>query len=664
MGFESEREKESLLQNAVHAAIGCVWTKDSATRREVENYTAEFVKAVPLFVGRRWGLAAATGAFALGEVKTGDSLGMQSVEFTAGTAKGFLTKKAFDVFGVKDWNFAQKGMSMGAASRLLDVGLTPSNYVIDGHVDLHEGARRAVMNAGDAKALSVDVLTFGVARAVPGAFGREWARNGLLANSLTGATFGFTAGTLGELQHQWHNGDTVDFGKLLKAGTIEAGVMGLAAGVGHKLTGAEWQAKLNERQLRQALQLESSGISRATDGAKPTDPSGYTAYFLSDGAANAVRGLKIDGKIEPLRWTPPERLHVTESFGLKQSEGDAWAKDASQRNLQIRVIGHAMDNTGVEALHVALDGRSMRSDGLPYHITRSLADGRKAVESGPMIAKALEVQQARENGASSNVSAEDLGRYSYRKLATNEQFDVTFEPRFRESSTQPKEVKEKTSKPEIPFEQLAPKMQVITALKATPPEYLTNLIATRTPEQRAGSYFDLSPDQLKAVLFRAQWEPYNPLDAKGQPIIMGEAKGYRATIDGGRLGMAEISSLPDSAPLYLIDPKGINNWSVSTVGAVEPKTSHATMIVGKEPGDSHYAVWTFHPGEPVRPSAVTLDAILKALPVQTGELPANGIGRRIPISRSQLDALNASLPADAQMTLAKIESDANLSTGN
>jgi hypothetical protein len=676
---EAAEAHRTLLNEAVHAAVGTVWAGDSATRREVEGYATQFVKAVPLFVGAKWGTLAASAAFGLDEVKTGDSFGMQAAELGAGMTKGYLTKRAFDVLGSKDWNFAKKGMAMGASSRLLDVGLTPGSYVdADGHFDLGEGARRAVMNAGDAKALGVDVLTFGVARAIPGAFGQgAMGRNGLLASSLTGATFGFTSGTLGELQRELHNGEAMDYSKLLKAGSIQAGLMGAAAGLGYKLTpqSAEitqqqkWRDQLNEDALRQALAVEQRGVSPATDGAgrgaeqtgpKVKERGGYTGYFLTEEAANLVRnGLKIDGKVEPPRWTPPEKLHVTESFGTKETAGNQWAEGAKQSGLQIRVIGQAVDATGVEALHVSVDGRTARADGKPYHITRSLAEGRKAGESGPVVEKALSTISG-----GTNVSPEDMARYSYRTLAPHEQFDIKFEPQWHASDIRPKEVKKPSEpKPEVPFEQLNPKMQVISALKATAPDYLAQLIATRTPEHRAGSYFDMPPEQLKAQIYRANWEPFAPVDAHGEQIIGGGAKGYRATIGGGRLGMTEIASIPETAQLYLIDPKGIDNWSVSTVGASEPHTDTATMIVGKEPHESHWAVWTFHPGDPVRPSAIHADTIGKALAeagVSTNGLAANGPARRIPITRSQLDAINSSLPDGSKMTLAKIESEANV----
>lgn len=50
------------------------------------------------------------------------------------------------------------------------------------------------------------------------------------------------------------------------------------------------------------------------------------------------------------------------------------------------VVGVADDGVGVQALVVRLDGRTSRPDGGVYHITWSLARGRRAVESNAVIA--------------------------------------------------------------------------------------------------------------------------------------------------------------------------------------------------------------------------------------------------------------------------------------
>lgn len=49
------------------------------------------------------------------------------------------------------------------------------------------------------------------------------------------------------------------------------------------------------------------------------------------------------------------------------------------------VIGEADDGAGVQALVVAIGGRSERGDGSHFHLTWSLAKGRKAKESNDVI---------------------------------------------------------------------------------------------------------------------------------------------------------------------------------------------------------------------------------------------------------------------------------------
>lgn len=51
------------------------------------------------------------------------------------------------------------------------------------------------------------------------------------------------------------------------------------------------------------------------------------------------------------------------------------------------IVGRSDDGRGVEAMVVQVDGSTDRPDGSTYHITWSLAQGRKAVESNEVIAK-------------------------------------------------------------------------------------------------------------------------------------------------------------------------------------------------------------------------------------------------------------------------------------
>ena len=49
------------------------------------------------------------------------------------------------------------------------------------------------------------------------------------------------------------------------------------------------------------------------------------------------------------------------------------------------IVGIADDNAGVQALVVRIGGKTRRPDGSVYHVTWSLGQGRKAVESNDVI---------------------------------------------------------------------------------------------------------------------------------------------------------------------------------------------------------------------------------------------------------------------------------------
>jgi hypothetical protein len=70
--------------------------------------------------------------------------------------------------------------------------------------------------------------------------------------------------------------------------------------------------------------------------------------------------------------------HVTLQAGLPAQAPLPSAKEGF-------VVGVADDGQGVQALVVEIDGTTDRPDGSTYHITWSLADGRKPVESNAVI---------------------------------------------------------------------------------------------------------------------------------------------------------------------------------------------------------------------------------------------------------------------------------------
>lgn len=70
--------------------------------------------------------------------------------------------------------------------------------------------------------------------------------------------------------------------------------------------------------------------------------------------------------------------HVTEQFGILRPE------QVHSVPVDVKVVGYT-DDGGVEAVVVEVNGKSTRTDGKLYHITLSVAPGRKPVESNAVI---------------------------------------------------------------------------------------------------------------------------------------------------------------------------------------------------------------------------------------------------------------------------------------
>lgn len=103
-------------------------------------------------------------------------------------------------------------------------------------------------------------------------------------------------------------------------------------------------------------------------------------------SGNSVIGWKLDRAERDalLRRFPPKfRNAVADHVTLKaKASPDA---PLPQEN-EGEIVGRAEDGRGVEAMIVRIEGTTDRPDGSTYHITWSLADGRRARESNDVIA--------------------------------------------------------------------------------------------------------------------------------------------------------------------------------------------------------------------------------------------------------------------------------------
>lgn len=105
------------------------------------------------------------------------------------------------------------------------------------------------------------------------------------------------------------------------------------------------------------------------------------------GRGNSVTGWKLDRdqRKELLQQFPPKFENVVADHVTLQAKA---APDAPLPEETLgEIVGRVDDGKGVEALVVSIGGTTDRPDGSTYHITWSLADGRKARESNDVLAE-------------------------------------------------------------------------------------------------------------------------------------------------------------------------------------------------------------------------------------------------------------------------------------
>lgn len=101
----------------------------------------------------------------------------------------------------------------------------------------------------------------------------------------------------------------------------------------------------------------------------------YSAYVLTSEARNKL--LSIFPVAYPARVVAH---HVTVQFGNVSADDIPTGKE-------IKVVGTLDTGDGLQALVVSVDGEVDRPDGSVYHITWSLDNGYKPVDSNKMIKK-------------------------------------------------------------------------------------------------------------------------------------------------------------------------------------------------------------------------------------------------------------------------------------
>jgi len=131
-------------------------------------------------------------------------------------------------------------------------------------------------------------------------------------------------------------------------------------------------------------------------------------------------------------------------------------------------------------------------------------------------------------------------------------------------------------------------------------EVIADYFASTVSQRLAGGSGSRYPqyedaESLVAALEDAEWVKYD------HPAIGEGCDGFKSEIPG-EIGMIELENLDDDDEVQLVDPKRTGSLSAVVKGDSFVQVDFSVMIVGDHEGD--LVVFTFHPGDPVRPSTI------------------------------------------------------------
>lgn len=151
------------------------------------------------------------------------------------------------------------------------------------------------------------------------------------------------------------------------------------------------------------------------------------------------------------------------------------------------------------------------------------------------------------------------------------------------------------------------------------PGYFEKTLGQRSSfsKKAAGSFYDLYPEMLEAMLLAAPWEIYS------HPAVSPECTAFKAPFTPGRLGVADLRSLPSDAIVTLDDRKDTGKVSAVVKGVRGREEYFTVLILGPEQGEE--VIFTFHPGDPVRPSQVQVEPGMHGQQVTVAEALAMGL---------------------------------------
>lgn len=286
---------------------------------EVVRYGTGFVKSVPLFIPGTSGLIGTIAVNALDQARPTDPVKLQILDASLGGVKGLALKETLNAvgsFGLSTPQFtALKGVAMGTALRTLDVGLERRNYLDqDGNFSLAAGTKRLGETVLNPRTLVIDAMAYGISSTLIGTANSITGHNLLLKsplaqNAMTGATFGFTNGMIGEAIRQKDANEEFNYYKIAGRGLLQATVDGLAAVPGGYLMQRQMRIDSTTKiTVREATPEDLPGMQKVAKETLPiftrglkgdymlvaeAEGKGIVGHLVLDTAEHRVRSMAV-----------------------------------------------------------------------------------------------------------------------------------------------------------------------------------------------------------------------------------------------------------------------------------------------------------------------------------------------------------------------------------
>ena len=137
----------------------------------------------------------------------------------------------------------------------------------------------------------------------------------------------------------------------------------------------------------------------------------------------------------------------------------------------------------------------------------------------------------------------------------------------------------------------------IDRIKYLLPDYWQKTLEQRLSTSAAGSCYTQfnSAKELEAALRSCQWEETS------HPAVDPSCRVFKTQLPG-HFGLVRIAELPEDAILMADDRKGTGRVSATIMWHHGSVVAETYAITGVEQGQ--WVMFTFHPGEPIRPSQV------------------------------------------------------------